>query len=174
MARAAEEGRQRAKAKPGSLVINPDGYTYCYAVKIEAVSEDSTSKHSRTGSQALDGDESRGPAQAAESSSDVSGMQQRRAEACNAQEDGVGGMVQGSSSQQPQAGGDGPLDMRKEKEVSSQEVVACKHSSGERTGGESEQRADSQVSGAALQEASSSEGSYHTRTQQQNPQRPML
>jgi len=55
LARAAEEGRRRGKAKPGSLVINPDGYTYSYAVKIEALSEGSTGRHSRTGSQTLEG-----------------------------------------------------------------------------------------------------------------------
>ena len=48
----AEEGARRA-TKTGSLVINPDGCTYSYAVKIEAVSEGSTSKHHRAGSTKL-------------------------------------------------------------------------------------------------------------------------
>ena len=73
MARAAEEGRRRAKAKPGSLVINPDGYTYSYAIKIEAVSQGSTSNHSRSGSHALDAAESRGQAAAAAGSFDAAG-----------------------------------------------------------------------------------------------------
>ena len=174
MAHAAEEGRQRAKAKPGSLVINPDGYTYCYAVKIEAVSEGSTSKHSRTGSQALEGDESRGPAQAASSSSDVCGVQQRRAEAGDAQGAGVGCLAQGSSSQRPQASDGGPLDTGKERDGPSQEPVTSKDRSGAASGGEPEQCVDSQPVEATHREASSSQGSYHTRTQRQNPQRPTL
>ena len=103
MARAAEEGRQRAKAKPGSLVINPDGYTYSYAVKIEAVSEGSTSRHSRTGSQALEGDESKGAAQAA----DRQPSDELSAEAGD--KAGAGCVAQGSSSQRPQASDGGPL-----------------------------------------------------------------
>lgn len=50
----AEEGARRGGTKTGSLVINPDGCTYSYAVKIEAVSEGSTSKHDRAGSTKLE------------------------------------------------------------------------------------------------------------------------
>ncbi len=174
MARAAEEGRQRAKAKPGSLVINPDGYTYCYAVKIDAVSEGSTSKHSRTGSQALEGDESRGPAQAAGSSSDVCGMQQRRAEVGDAQEGGASCVAPGSSPQHPQASDGGPLDTGKERDGPNEEPVTSKDRSRAALGGEMEQCVDSQLVEATHRQASSSQGSYHSRTQRQNPQRPTL
>ena len=50
----AEEGARRGGTKTGSLVINPDGCTYSYAVKIEAVSEGSTSKHDRVSSTKLE------------------------------------------------------------------------------------------------------------------------
>ena len=49
MARAAEDGHRR-KFKPGSLVINPDGCTYSYAVQIEDPPESSTSANATSGS----------------------------------------------------------------------------------------------------------------------------
>ena len=50
MARAAEDGRRRSKFKPGSLVINPDGCTYSYAIQIEDPPESSTSANATSGS----------------------------------------------------------------------------------------------------------------------------
>ncbi len=165
MARAAEEGRQRAKAKPGSLVINPDGYTYSYAVKIEAVSEGSTSRHSRTGSQALEGDESKGAAQAA----DRQPSDELSAEAGD--KAGAGCVAQGSSSQRPQASDGGPSGTGKERDAPSQEPATCKDSSGDGTGGGFERCVSSHSSGAG--QGSSSQGRKHSGTQQQHPQRPM-
>ena len=53
MARAAEDGHRRAKFKPGSLVINPDGCTYSYAVQIEDPPESSSSANATSGSDVI-------------------------------------------------------------------------------------------------------------------------
>lgn len=167
MVRAAEEGRRRAKAKPGSLVINPDGYTYSYAVKIEAVSEGSTSRHSRTGSQALDEAESGGPAGAAGGSSDACGVQGRRAEATGAHGGGADCNVQGSSSLITQADHGGTAGAHGERSVPIQERVTCKGSSGRGVGEEPERCIESHTSDAPHREASSSQVCASNRTQQQ-------
>ena len=174
MARAAEEERRRAKAKPGSLVINPDGYTYSYAVKIEAVSEGSTSRHSRTGSQALDEAESGGRPETAGGSSDACALQRRGAAVVDAHDPGPACDAQGSSSQGPQANRGGPAGSHGERDVPIEGPVTYKGSSGRGVGGEHDRCIASQSSGATHGEASSSQGTTSSRTQQQTLQRPML
>ncbi len=86
---------------PGDTVPAPvssvDGYTYSYAVKIEAVSEGSTSRHSRTGSQALDEAESGGRPETAGGSSDACALQRRGAAVVDAHDPGPACDAQGSS-----------------------------------------------------------------------------
>ena len=94
MAQAAEDGRRRSKFKPGSLVINPDGCTYSYAIQIEDPPESSTSAHATAGSDVTAAEE-----QGTSGSSTTGGFEQGMAASSTA-----GGAEQGTAGSSTRGG----------------------------------------------------------------------
>lgn len=98
-------------------MINPDGCTYSYAVRIDAASEGSTSIHSRAGSRVL---EEPGRSRAAEGNSVTGG-------ACNSQgSGGESGSVQNSRA---------PLSRIRQETASSQQGPTVIKNYSDRSGG---------------------------------------